>query len=169
MLTRRHTLFLLSSALLVPGTAWAASPAELVRQQLGSGFLLQVWATWCGACKGSLDDLAEAKKATGGTVVGLVVDDDHAKARAYLSGQSLPWSNHLVSADEVRALKVGFSSSLPTSSLIDASGKLVRSFSGAGDVAKYTAALKEAASLGGTGGITPTMKSTGGSQILEFD
>jgi thiol-disulfide isomerase/thioredoxin len=117
----------------------------------GRVVLVELWATWCPPCRGTLGWLGELKKKHGDrvAVVAIAVDSDEANVRKVSSDLGLPIVWSMGTADVVRAF--GDVTSVPTLLLFDAKGKAAGSFYGAppslhGDAeAKLASVLRDGA------------------------
>ena len=121
---------------------------ELSRADLeGRAIVMTFWATWCGPCKAELPILAELHeryKDQGLVVVGVNIDKDVRKARAYTQRSPLPFP---VVLDTDSALMEQFDAqSLPTAFWITHDGRIRQKTTGfseehADDLERYVAEL----------------------------
>lgn len=125
-------------------------PFDLAAEK-GNVVLLNVWATWCGPCRYEIPELQKLHDAYGRRgfkVVGISVDEgDPADVKQFTADQKMTYP--VVLDPDGRIANVLQTMVLPTSVLLDRSGKIVWRQVGAlppGD-AKLTTAI--AAALGG--------------------
>lgn len=104
----------------------------LSREDLaGRAVLVEMWATWCPPCRGTLGWLGELKKRYGDrlAVVALAVESDEADVRKLAGELGLPLVWAMGTPELLRAF--GDVSAVPTLLLFDREGKAVASFYGA--------------------------------------
>ena len=89
--------------------------------------MINVWATWCGPCKGELAELAEIHErlqARGCGIIGIVTDGDEANAaaNALISQKGIGYPNVVQSGDMsfLRAI-----AAIPTSIFVDRNGRIL--------------------------------------------
>jgi thiol-disulfide isomerase/thioredoxin len=105
---------------------------KLGREELaGRVVLVELWATWCPPCRGTLAWLGQLKKKYGDrlAVVTVAVDSDEANVRKVANELALPLVWSMGTADVVRAF--GDVTSVPTLLLFDRAGRAAGSFYGA--------------------------------------
>jgi thiol-disulfide isomerase/thioredoxin len=92
---------------------------------------VEIWATWCVPCRGTLDWLGKLKARYGDrlTVVTVAVQSDETGVRALAGDPHLPFLWTLGTPDLVRAL--GDVSAVPTLLLFDRDGRTAATFFGA--------------------------------------
>jgi thiol-disulfide isomerase/thioredoxin len=128
-----------------PATATASETAELpavtitgldgkrlTRGDLvGRVVVVELWATWCPPCRGTLEWLGELKKAHGDrlTVVTVAVESDEAEVRRLAAGLQVPFVWAMATPELVRAL--GDVTAVPTVLMFDAKGHSAAAFYGA--------------------------------------
>ncbi len=97
----------------------------------GRVVLVELWATWCPPCRGTLGWLGELKKRYGDrlAVVAIAVESDEANVRRLSGELKLPVSWVMGTPELVRAL--GDVSSVPTLLLFDRAGRAAATFYGA--------------------------------------
>jgi cytochrome c biogenesis protein CcmG/thiol:disulfide interchange protein DsbE len=86
----------------------------------GSPRLLNVWATWCGACRDEHPFLVELARA-GVPIVGLDYKDDPAAARRWLADMGNPYQEVIVDREGRLGLDLGVYGA-PETYVIDAAG-----------------------------------------------
>ncbi len=113
---------------------------------LGRVVLVEMWATWCPPCRGTLGWLGDLKKRYGDrlAVVALAVQSEEPAVRKLVAELNLPLTWAIGTPDLVRAF--GDVSSVPTLLLFDPEGHAVTTFFGApptlhGDAETNLAAL----------------------------
>ena len=97
----------------------------------GRVVLVEIWATWCPPCRGTLGWLGELKKRHGDrlTVVALAVESDETAVRKLTKELGLPLVWAMGTPDLIRAF--GDVSAVPTLLLFDREGRTAASFFGA--------------------------------------
>ena len=123
---------------LLPGTKIPATAGKVV--------LVDFWASWCGPCKASfpaLNRLHDKYASKGLVVIGVGVDDDEAKYKAFASkmGAKFP----LAHDSQHKAAAFFSPSTMPTSYIVDRKGVIrhVHSgFRGAKTEAEYAAEIE---------------------------
>lgn len=86
----------------VPGVMWNGAPAPgLTRAAFGEGVsLLNIWASWCPACRIEHPELMRLSARPGIRLFGLAADDTEANAGQYLREHGNPY--HRLSLDKGR-------------------------------------------------------------------
>jgi len=96
----------------------------------GKVVILDFWATWCPPCKREIPDFIELQKSYGSKglqVVGIALDEPgKVQAFAQQNGMNYPV---LLGTDDI-AIKYGGIQGIPTTFVIDKSGKIVNKFEG---------------------------------------
>lgn len=97
----------------------------------GRVVLVEIWATWCPPCRGSLNWLGEVKKRHGDRVevVAVAVESDEAGVRKMADELGLPFVWVMGTPELVRSL--GDVSAVPTLRVFDREGRTAASFYGA--------------------------------------
>ena len=97
----------------------------------GRVVLVELWATWCPPCRGTLTWLGELKKQYGDrvAVVTIAVESDEADVRKLMGELNLPFVWTMGNPDLVRAF--GDVSAVPTLLVFDREGKAAGAFYGA--------------------------------------
>jgi thiol-disulfide isomerase/thioredoxin len=123
-----------------PDAGTTAAPIELpllskggrfsLAEERGKPVLLEVFASWCGACRRAAPAFADAYRDHGDRVrfVGIMVDDDPGVARQVVDAWEIPYDVALDTGGVARAYNVEL---LPTVVLIDGDGLVRRVFTGA--------------------------------------
>ncbi|HYG65866.1 MAG TPA: TlpA disulfide reductase family protein, partial [Thermoanaerobaculia bacterium] len=104
----------------------------LTRDDLsGKVVLVELWATWCPPCRGTLGWLGELKKRHGDrlTVVAMAVESDEADVRKLAGELNLPLVWTMGTPEVVRAF--GDVSAVPTLLVFDRDGRTAATFYGA--------------------------------------
>lgn len=122
-------------------------PLDLAAEQKGKVVLLNVWATWCGPCRGEIPLLRKIHddfKPRGFEVLGVSVDETGADAvKQFVNEQKIDYPI-AVDADG-KIANVLQTTMLPTSVLIDRNGKIVwRQVGAIDDDAALRAAVEKA-------------------------
>lgn len=97
----------------------------------GRPVLVEIWATWCPPCRGTLSWLGEVKRRHGDrlAVVALAVESDEAAVRKVKDELDLPLVWAMAGPDVARSF--GDISAVPTLFLFDAQGRTAATFYGA--------------------------------------
>lgn len=114
-----------------------------IAERHGKVLLVNMWATWCGPCRGEMPELVrmqEEHRGQGFEVIGLNVDDESVEAINDFA-QEMKLNYTLAWADmdlQVEFLKMSGFDGIPQSFIIDRDGRLRAIFKGAapGDVKK---------------------------------
>jgi cytochrome c biogenesis protein CcmG/thiol:disulfide interchange protein DsbE len=93
------------------------SPADL----RGKPWLLNVWASWCVACRQEHPLLVEFARGAGVPIIGLDYKDKPADAQAWLARYGNPYTASIVDADGRTGIEYGVYG-VPETFLIDAAG-----------------------------------------------
>jgi thiol-disulfide isomerase/thioredoxin len=150
--THPTALLLLAAALLGPGRPAAATPGEVPVGQVlreatmqgldgptrrlsfyrGRPLIINVWASWCGPCRGemaSLERLAWSGAAQPFTLIGISTDDHADAALAWLKRSNATVSHYIDRSLELENM-LG-ASQLPLTLLVDAQGRVLHKVYGA--------------------------------------
>lgn len=104
----------------------AGGPPVRLAQGTGKPRVINAWASWCGPCRKELPHLARAAHDYRGRVdfLGVDVSDNPADARAMVqkTGADFP---HVVDADAVTRVSLGYTGGLPTTVFVDPQGRIV--------------------------------------------
>lgn len=115
-----------------------ATPGEQVARAdlLGEAYLLNVWASWCVACRQEHPLLVELARRGRVTLVGLNYKDERADARRWLAERGDPYRLSLYDHDGRLGLDLGVYG-VPETFLIDAEGVIRHKHIGPLDAATY--------------------------------
>lgn len=111
----------------------------------GDVVVLNAWASWCYPCRAEMPDLATVARSTahrGVVFVGLNEQDDGSAAQAFVSAQRVPFAS-LVDSDGhlLGGLKVVSPEAIPSTLVLDRSGRVVARIIGPATVSGLTALL----------------------------
>ncbi|MGH7742948.1 MAG: TlpA family protein disulfide reductase [Candidatus Eiseniibacteriota bacterium] len=97
----------------------------------GRAVVLELWATWCPPCRGTLRWLGEMKQRYGDrlAVVAMAIESDSTEVRTLTRQMNLPFRWVMGTPESVRAF--GDVSAVPTLHLFNRSGAFVESYFGA--------------------------------------
>lgn len=101
---------------------------RFTEQFQGRPVLLNLWATWCGPCRAEIPELQrlhEEHSGSGFAVLGVSVDDPGARdeIRAFLEQRNVTYPN--VHDPEGKVAEMFNAFAIPTSALVDRSGRIV--------------------------------------------
>jgi len=108
--------------------------------------MVNLWATWCGPCKGELAELgvlANEFKAQGCEIVGLLADDEAYyinQAKNLLAANGASYTNLVINYD---LYSLFYSNCVPTSFFVDQTGHIVGEPIYGADVYGYTSTLRQ--------------------------
>jgi thiol-disulfide isomerase/thioredoxin len=122
------------------------SPGTLdVSKLRGKVVIVQFWATWCRPCTEELPQIQElykTYKSAGLEVVGVNVDTDGAPIQEYVQQHKLPWPSIHESGGLQSSIAVQYGViTLPTTFLVDQTGKVVTSAANVDDLKKQVPEL----------------------------
>jgi len=132
---------------LVPNFAWKDSAGKTIDldSYRGKVVLINFWATWCGPCKRELPDLIAISNELAGrnvSVIGIstdrgtnVIDD----VKSFVKEKGIPYQVVISSEDLEEAF--GNIRVIPTTFLVDASGKIAQTIVGARSKQAFTEAI----------------------------
>jgi thiol-disulfide isomerase/thioredoxin len=109
-------------------------PPRSLSSYRGRPMIINVWASWCGPCRAeaaSLERLAWSKAGGRYAIIGVSIDDVRAEAMRWL-GHSNATISHYIDARLTLEHLLG-ASTIPTTVLVDAQGRVVARFRGARD------------------------------------
>jgi cytochrome c biogenesis protein CcmG/thiol:disulfide interchange protein DsbE len=89
----------------------------------GRVVLVNVWASWCVACRGEVPILAEISRRTGAPIIGMAYKDERDAARKWLAHFGNPFAVVALDASGHSGINWGISG-VPETFVIDASGKV---------------------------------------------
>jgi peroxiredoxin len=96
----------------------------------GKVVVLDFWATWCPPCKREIPDFVDLQKTYGSRgvqIIGIALDEPE-KVRAFARQNGMKYPV-LLGSDEI-ALRYGGIEGIPTTFILDKSGKIVNRFEG---------------------------------------
>jgi thiol-disulfide isomerase/thioredoxin len=97
----------------------------------GKVVLLNFWASWCAPCRRETPGLVRLSRDYAGKpleIVGVAMDDSMAPVRRFVAAAGIPYPTLLPDQDDPLASRV---ESLPTTLLIDARGRVAKTYYGA--------------------------------------
>lgn len=111
----------------------------------GKMVIIDFWATWCPPCRKGIPDLISLKKKYGSKgleVIGVSVDQDtKPDVVPFIKSQGINYP--VVYADNNVIMKYGGINAIPTTFVIDKTGKVVASYQGLYPVSTYEAHIKK--------------------------
>ena len=121
-------LNLLGNSMQVDGTTLQGQPFNWAAYR-GKTVLVDFWASWCGPCRAEMPEIKahyQAYRNRGFEVVAISLDEDRAKLDEFLAATQIPWVTLFEPDGKTNptATRYGITS-LPTSVLIDKSGRVV--------------------------------------------
>jgi thiol-disulfide isomerase/thioredoxin len=140
---RRYLLPLALACLLIPIAATGTEPPSLALPELATGrtmtldslrgevVYLDFWASWCGPCRESLplyEQMRQELPADGVRIVAVNLDESRADAERFLERYPVSYTVLLDPAGE--SAEQWEIKAMPSSFLLDAEGKVVRSWAG---------------------------------------
>jgi cytochrome c biogenesis protein CcmG, thiol:disulfide interchange protein DsbE len=93
----------------------------------GQVYVLNVWGTWCGACREEHEALIAISRQHVVPIIGLVYQDDRVKAKQWLDQLGNPYQAVAFDSDGRAAIDWGVYGA-PETFLVDASGRVVYKF-----------------------------------------
>ena len=139
-IVRAPQLARLTPAPVTTGTTLQGAAFDLAELR-GAPVFVNLWATWCGPCRGELPDLAASAKAHSNVrFIGLALSSsDAAEARALTTSAGVAYPNLLLDPATEARWRV---SAVPSSVLLDAEGRVVWTRAGVVDERDVDAALQ---------------------------
>lgn len=104
----------------------AGAPFDLAAHR-GTTVVVNVWATWCGPCRAELPGFARIARDTPDVVFVAIATDDAGEAvvRPYAEARDLPFAVGLDPGGRAVATLPGGVSTLPTTFVVNAEGRIV--------------------------------------------
>lgn len=133
---------------LVPATS--AQLRALAAAPGADATLLNVWATWCGPCREEFPALVRVAGRHPNVRLVLVsadFDDQLHEVRAFLGAHGVTdttWLKAEADQEFINGLDSTWSGALPATIVFDARGRVVESWEGAADSARFEAAISKA-------------------------
>lgn len=108
--------------------------------------LLDFWATWCPPCRKGIPDLVELQKEFGNdlVVVGISLDDASTIKEVAPFVKEYKINYPVVIGNEAVSRQYGGIQAIPTTVLIDKSGKIIETIVGLSPISKYRQMIKAA-------------------------
>ena len=130
----------------------ASQLISMIRSDTGKVVMLNIWATWCDACKEEMPDVAELRRNYAGDTFDLFLvsaddKDDKSKILPTLDSLGVDFETYLRSdsTDEafISAISPQWSGAMPTTLLYDKHGRLTETIIGARTYLQYEKRLKK--------------------------
>ncbi len=102
------------------------SPFDLAAQK-GKVVLIDFWASWCPPCRAAVPDLVALNRAMKGknfVLLGISLDRDMAKGKAFIAEKAMDWKHLLDKTEGARLAGLYEVKYIPSTFLIDAQGKI---------------------------------------------
>jgi thiol-disulfide isomerase/thioredoxin len=113
----------------------------------GKIVVLNFWGSWCGPCRAEAADLESVYKATGAAFIGVNVNDEQDAAQAFVSARGITYPSVFDPAGHVMlAYRDVPPADVPSTLVIDASGKIAALHLGVITGAQLTSMIKSAES-----------------------
>lgn len=118
-----------------PELVWLDGGEEVSLTSIGAkAYLIDFWATWCGPCRAEIPHLIELQneyKEEGLVVIGISVDDNAGLLPAFISTNKINYMTlHTTNSDFISMALVPGGGAIPQTYILNASGKIVKSFVG---------------------------------------
>jgi thiol-disulfide isomerase/thioredoxin len=113
----------------------------------GKVVVLNFWGSWCGPCRAEASDLETVYKATGAEFVGVNVNDEQDAAEAFVAARGITYPSIFDPAGHVMlAYRDVPPADVPSTLVIDASGRIAALHLGVITGAQLTSMIKSAES-----------------------
>jgi thiol-disulfide isomerase/thioredoxin len=96
----------------------------------GKAYIVNFFATWCPPCRSEIPDMVQVQKAwesKGFTFVGIAVNEQVPSVKSFMKSNGMTWPVMMATPDLIRAFNGyidGGITGIPTTFVVDASGKL---------------------------------------------
>jgi thiol-disulfide isomerase/thioredoxin len=109
----------------------------------GKVVILDFWASWCGPCKAEIPDFIALQREYGGSglqIVGVALDDE-APVRAYATNAGMNYP--ILFGDDRVSAAFGGIPAIPTTFVIDGSGRIIAKYVGFRDKSIFEAHIRK--------------------------